>query len=204
MPSSASSSGAANVGRMPDRTSASIVLEWALRCTITSSPRWASARPAARLPCEAPLTRNHARRAPHASAARRLRLGEGRRLGAEVHAVGEGRDVERQRPRAEGLEQSLVGALAALVAGHVQARGVAPGVGEEGVEIGRLGLALLVSAQGVRLPRRPSPAAPRRGRGGARHTSAARALRPGARGRAARARAVAARRAARAGAASTP
>ena len=69
MPSSASSSGAANVGRIPESTSASIVLEWALRWTITFSPRWASARPAARLPWEAPLTRNQARRAPHASAA---------------------------------------------------------------------------------------------------------------------------------------
>ncbi len=35
MPSSASSSGAAKVGRIPERTSASIVLEWALRWTIT-------------------------------------------------------------------------------------------------------------------------------------------------------------------------
>ncbi len=98
------------------------------------------------------MTRNHARCAPHASAASVWACGEGRRLGTEVHAVGESRDVERQSPRAEGLEQSLVGALAALVAGHVQARRVARGVGEEGVEIGRLGLALLVGAQCLRLP----------------------------------------------------
>ena len=71
MCSSGSSSGATNVGRRPDSTSASIVLEWALRWTTTSRPRWASVSSATWLPCDAPLTRNHARRAPHASAARR-------------------------------------------------------------------------------------------------------------------------------------
>ena len=40
-------------------------------------PWWASARPAAMLPCEAPLTRNHVRRAPHASAASRCACSNG-------------------------------------------------------------------------------------------------------------------------------
>ena len=69
MPSSSSISGATNVGRIPESTSASIVLECPLRWSTTSSPRWASAIPAATLPCEAPLTRNQVRRAPQASAA---------------------------------------------------------------------------------------------------------------------------------------
>ncbi len=77
MPSSGSSSGAANVGRIPESTSASIALECALRCTTTRSPLCASARPAARLPCEAPLTRNHARCAPHAPAASRCACSNG-------------------------------------------------------------------------------------------------------------------------------
>ena len=38
MPSSGSSSGETNVGRSPEYTSESIVEEWALRCTTTSSP----------------------------------------------------------------------------------------------------------------------------------------------------------------------
>ena len=45
------------------------VLEWALRWTTTSRPRWASASSATWLPCEAPLTRNQVRLAPQASAA---------------------------------------------------------------------------------------------------------------------------------------
>ena len=48
-----------------------MVLEWALRWVTTSLPRWASASRATWLPCEAPLTRNQVRLAPHASAARR-------------------------------------------------------------------------------------------------------------------------------------
>jgi hypothetical protein len=69
MPSSASSSGATKVGRIPLRTSPSITEEWTLRCTTTRSPMWASAIEVAWLPCEAPLTRNQERRAPQASAA---------------------------------------------------------------------------------------------------------------------------------------
>ena len=64
-------------GRSPERISASIVLECALRCTTTSPPRCASASPAARLPCEAPLIRNQARLAPHASAASRWACSNG-------------------------------------------------------------------------------------------------------------------------------
>ena len=82
MPSSGSSSGATNVGRSPESTSASIVLECALRCTTTSSPWWASASPAARLPCEAPLTRNHARLRAPGLGGELLRLLERRRLEA--------------------------------------------------------------------------------------------------------------------------
>ena len=93
MPSSSSTSGAANVGRMPDNTSASIVLECALRCTTIRSPRWASARPAARLPCEAPLIRNHARLAPHASAASRCASSNGVGVAAHVDPVRQRGDV---------------------------------------------------------------------------------------------------------------
>ena len=57
-------SGATNVGRSPERTSPSTVLECTFRCTTTRSPRCASARQAAWLPCEAPLIRNQ--RAPRA------------------------------------------------------------------------------------------------------------------------------------------
>ena len=58
MCSSGSSSGATNVGRSPESTSASIVLEWALRWTITSRPRCARVSSATWLPCDAPFTRN--------------------------------------------------------------------------------------------------------------------------------------------------
>ena len=77
MPSSGSTSRRDERRAQPDRTSASTALEWALRCTTTSSPWWASASPAERLPCEAPLTRNHARWAPQASAASRCACSNG-------------------------------------------------------------------------------------------------------------------------------
>ena len=77
----------------------------------------------------------------------RLRLGEGGRLGAEVDAVGERGDVERQRPLAERLEQAVVGALAALVAGDVQPRRLAPRVRAKRIQIRRAALALLLGAQ---------------------------------------------------------
>ena len=48
-----------------------VLEEWTLRWTTTPRPTWRSARQAAWLPCEAPLTRNQLRRAPHASAASR-------------------------------------------------------------------------------------------------------------------------------------
>ena len=71
MCSSGSSSGETNVGRSPDMTRASIVLECAFRCVTTDCPLWASASRATWFPCEAPFTSHHVRRAPQASAARR-------------------------------------------------------------------------------------------------------------------------------------
>ncbi len=70
-PSPSSIAGATKRGLSPLSTSPSITEEWTLRWTIATSPRWASAMQIAWLPPEAPLTRNHDRFAPHASAARR-------------------------------------------------------------------------------------------------------------------------------------
>ena len=117
-----------------------MVLECALRWTTTSSPRCASASPTARLPCEAPLTRNHARLAPQASAASRWARSNGVGCSAEVDSVCQRRDVEAEGLLADRAQQPLIGALAALVPGHVQARGTPLGVLDERVEVGRLPL----------------------------------------------------------------
>ena len=66
-----------------------------------------------------------------------LRLLERRRVDADVDAVGQRRDVERQRPLADRLQQPRVGALPALVPGHVQARRDAVGVVVQRVQIRR-------------------------------------------------------------------
>ena len=50
-------------------TSASIVLECALRWVTTRCPLWPSASSATWLPCEAPFTSHQVRLAPQASAA---------------------------------------------------------------------------------------------------------------------------------------
>ncbi len=116
------------------------------------SPWWASARPAARLPCEAPLIRNHARLAPHASAASRWACSNGRRLDAHVDAVGQRRDVQAQRALAERLQQARVGARAALVPGHVQPCRPPARVRAQRIQVRRLLLALLVTRRSQSVP----------------------------------------------------
>ena len=61
----------------------------------------------------------------------------GRRRGPEVDAPDVLRDVEPQRAVAEAEAQPGVGALAALVAGDVEAPGTAGPVADHGVEVGR-------------------------------------------------------------------
>ena len=61
----------------------------------------------------------------------------GRRRRPEVDAPDVLRDVEPQRAVAEAEAQARVGALAALVAGHVEAPGTAGPVADHGVEVGR-------------------------------------------------------------------
>ena len=61
----------------------------------------------------------------------------GRRRRPEVDAVDVLRDVEPQRAVAEAEAQAGVGALAALVAGDVEAPGTAGPVADHGVEVGR-------------------------------------------------------------------
>ena len=140
MPSSGSSSGATNVGRRPETTSASIVLECALRWTTASRPMCASVSIATWLPCEAPLTRNQLRRAPQAAAASACACWNGVGSGPwSIPGVSAGMS-SASGPLAERLDESGVGRAAALVAGDVEATGVAIGVGAQRVEIGRLGL----------------------------------------------------------------
>jgi hypothetical protein len=50
-------------------------------------------------------------------------------------------DVERERALADRLDETGVGAGAALVAGYVQARRIAPGELAQRVEVGGVGLA---------------------------------------------------------------
>ena len=83
----------------------------------------------------------------------RLGLLERRRLGTLVDPRGERGDVEGDGSLAERLDEAGVGRAAALVAGDVEAAGVAVGVGAQRVEIGRLGLrrrlALTAQASGA-------------------------------------------------------
>ena len=58
------------------------------------------------------------------------------RVGADVDALDPGGDVELAAPVAERLAQRRVGARPALVAGDVEAAGVAVGVGDQRVEVG--------------------------------------------------------------------
>ena len=100
-------------------------------CPSASSATW--------LPCEAPLTRNQVRRAPQASAASRWARSNG--VGSRptsmphVSAGMSSASGARRAPR-----PGRVGAGAALVAGHVEAAGLARGKGAQGVEVGRAGL----------------------------------------------------------------
>ena len=77
-----------------------------------------------------------ARRAPRIRR-QPLRLFEGRRLGAEVDAVGQRRDIERERLLADRLDQARVGAGAALVSGHVQPGRASRRVGAQRLQVGR-------------------------------------------------------------------
>ena len=65
-----------------------------------------------------------------------LRALVGRRRRAEVHAVDVLRDVEPVRLPAEGGAHAEVGAVARLVAGHVEAGRAAEAVRDDGVEVG--------------------------------------------------------------------
>ena len=165
MCSSGSSSGATNVGRSPDRISASIVLECALRWITTRSPACASVSSATWLPCDAPLIRNQVRRAPHASAASSCASRNGVGSSPTSMPVRERGDVERERALAERLEQARVRARAALVAGHVEAARVAGGVRAQRVEIGRVRLAGQSPASlGAEVAQRPPRRPPRASR----------------------------------------
>ena len=62
-------------------------------------PCGAAARQAAWFPCEAPLIRNQLRRAPHASAASRWARVERGRVGTDVDALDQRRDVVLRAPR---------------------------------------------------------------------------------------------------------
>ena len=76
------------------------------RCAATTTLRRGgrASSSATWLPCEAPLIRNQVRCAPQASAASCWASLERRRLRAHVDALGERRDVERQRALAERLD----------------------------------------------------------------------------------------------------
>ncbi len=79
----------------------------------------------------------------------RLGLLERRRLGTLVDPRRERGDVEGDGTLAEGVDEAGIGGTSPLVAGDVEATGVAVGVGAQRVEIGRLGLRrrLTLSAQ---------------------------------------------------------
>ena len=62
--------GRTNSSRRPARIAPSMTEVCTDRCTTAMPPRLRRARQATWLPCDAPLVRNHVRRAPHASAAR--------------------------------------------------------------------------------------------------------------------------------------
>ena len=85
------------------------------------------------------MTRNQLRRAPQALGGELLGASERRlaRVGPDVDPLDPGREVERQDLIAERLAQRRVGAGPALVAGDVEAAGVALGVGDQRVEVGR-------------------------------------------------------------------
>ena len=126
-------------GRSPDRTSASMVLEWALRWTTTSPPACASVSSATWLPCDAPLIRNQLRAGrPTPAAASACACSNGVGSGPVSMPQRQRRDVERERALADRLAQRRVGARPALVPGHVEAAGIARRVGAQGVEVGRL------------------------------------------------------------------
>ena len=71
---------------------------------------------------------------------------------ADIDSVRERRDVQAEGALADRVQEALIGPLAALVPGHVQARGVPPCVLDERVEIGGL---LLVGVHAAQLPRPP-------------------------------------------------
>ena len=110
-PSSGSSSGETNVGRSPESTSASIVLECALRCTTTSSPVVREREAGREVALRGAVDEEpRAARPPRLrrEALRLVRTGVG--IAPDVDPVGERRDVQRERPLADRLDQPGVGA----------------------------------------------------------------------------------------------
>ena len=114
--------------------------EWTLRWTTTRSPPCARARQSAWLPPDAAVDEEPAPlRAPGVGGQPLRELERGlRRVRADVDPLDPGRDVEQQRRLADRLAKRRVGARAALVAGDVEAPGIAPDVVDERVEVGRL------------------------------------------------------------------
>ena len=178
-PSSASTSGATKVGRSPARTIPSIVLAWTVRCTTTRSPRCAMARQAATLPCEAPLVRNHVRRAPQASAASRRASSYGaprRRRRRRCPRSASGRRARaRRRPAPHAAR---VRGEAALVPGHHRAARMARGERDQRLEIRRQALAGVLCGRVHRMVERRRP---RRDTPGRRHAPGADGARSSAR-----------------------
>ena len=106
-----------------------------MRWTTISSPMWASAIRSAWLPCEAPLIRNQVRVAPQASAASSCACWNGVGSGPmSTPSVTEGMSLRRPVV-ADQLAHRRVGAEAALVAGDLEAAGVARRVGEQSVDV---------------------------------------------------------------------
>ncbi len=120
----------------PSSTSASIVVEWALRCTTTSLAVVRQRQAGRQVALRGAVDQEP--RAPRPPRVGRQPLGlfEGRRLGAEVDAVGQRGDVEAERLLAERLEQPASAPGAALVSGHVQPGRLARGVLAQRIQVG--------------------------------------------------------------------
>ena len=138
-PSSGSTSGATNA-RLEAREDEPVdrSLECTFRCTTTRSRCGASARQAAWLPLEPPLTRNQLRFAPHASAASRWASWNGAFGSGPTSIPGISAGMSSWSARSpSAVEQRRVRPRPALVSGHVKAARVAIGVFDQGVEVGR-------------------------------------------------------------------
>ena len=148
MCSSGSSSGATKVGRSPDITSASIVLEWALRWVTTSLPAMGEREQRHVVALRGPVDQEPCALGPPGLGGEALSLEERSGLHSHVDAPRERRNVERERRLADRLPQARVGGCAALVAGNVKATGITSRVGAQGVEVG----SVLLGRGGCRRP----------------------------------------------------